>query len=288
MTHLQRRSVFRASLGPAWRSASAEAIRDAVGGRRVLITGASSGIGRATAVLLARHGAELIVLARRGQLLAALVAQIHAAGGRAEAVPCDLADPEAVAAAIATIGPQPVEIIVNAAGLSIRRSVTELVDRFDTVTRTISANYLGPVRLATGLLPATRSAAHGQLIEISTVTVDLPAPGWSAYAASKTAYDTWLRAAGPELLGDGVAVSSVHLPLVHTAGSAPTYGPRTPGLTADEAAEIIAAVIVRSPRVLIPWWARAGAAGWRLTRPLTDRVAGVLHARAFQRMGRPR
>lgn len=254
----------------------------------MLITGASAGIGRATAVLLAGHGAEVIVLARRPELLAELVSEIVTAGGRAEAVVCDLADPEALESAIAAIGPRPVEIIINAAGLSIRRSVAELQDRFDTVTRTMAANYLGPVRLATALLPATRSTGHGRLIEISTVSVDLPTPGWSAYAASKAAYDSWLRAAGPELLGDGVRVSSLHFGLVHTAGSAPTYGPMIPGLDIADAAEIIAAAIVRSPRVLIPWWARAGSAGWRLTRPVTDRVAGAAHGWVFRRLGRQR
>lgn len=288
MTTSGRRSLYRRSLGPAWRSAASAAIRDAVDGRRVLITGASSGIGRATASLLAEYGADVVVLARRADRLAELVSKIGDAGGRAEAVVCDLADPASVDAAIAVIGNRPVEIIINAAGLSIRRSLTELTDRFDTVTRTMNVNYLGPVRLATALLPATRAQGGGRLIEISTVTVDLPFPGWSAYAASKAAYDSWLRAVGPELLGDGVLVSSLHLPLVHTAGSAATYGPRTPGLTADEAAEIIAAAIVRSPRVLTPWWARAAAIGWRLSRPIADRVAGTVHARTFRRLGRPR
>lgn len=280
--------AYRHLLGPGWRPATPDRIRAVVADRRVLITGASGGIGRATAFLLARHGARVIVSARREHELAALVTEIETADGQAEAVVCDLADPASLEAAIDAIGPEPVSIIVNAAGLSVRRSLTELHDRFDTVTRTMAANYLGPVRLATELLPAARATGSGHLVEVSTVSVDLPAPGWSAYAASKAAYDTWLRAVGPELLLDGVAVSSVHFPLVHNDASARTYRRTTPGLDPVDAAEIIAATIVRTPRVLIPWWARIGAGGWRLARPFADRMAGTVHARSFRRHDRPR
>jgi short-subunit dehydrogenase len=278
--------LFRWALGPQWRPAPRSAVAEYVAGRRILITGASAGIGRACALLLADLGAPVALLARREQQLTAVADEITDAGGVAEVVVCDLSDPASIASAVQVINADPAEIIVNAAGLSIRRSVAETVDRFDTVTRTMACNYLGPVQLATGLLPAMRARGRGHLIEISTVSVDLPTPAWSAYAASKAAFDCWLRAVGPEVADDGISVSSLHFPLVHNDSSARTYPSWVPGLSPSDAASVVTAAILRRPRELSVWWARAAAHGWRCSRPLADRLAGRAHRGTFRRLGR--
>lgn len=149
-----------------------------------------------------------------------------------------------------------VDVVVSNAGKSIRRSLTDTTDRWHDVTRTNSVNYLGPVRLLTGLLPQMRDRGNGQVINVSTLNVDLPAAHWAVYSASKTAFEAWLRCVAPEIRVDGVATTSIHFPLVHTPMSAPTYGPWVPGLTAAQAAEVIGRVLVTRPRVLMPWWAR--------------------------------
>jgi NAD(P)-dependent dehydrogenase (short-subunit alcohol dehydrogenase family) len=149
--------------------------------------------------------------------------------------------------------------VVSNAGKSIRRSLTATEGRFHDVTRTDGVNYLGPVRLLSGLLPGMRARGVGHIVNVSSLNVDLPVAHWAAYSASKAAFESWLRCVAPEIRRDGVAVTSIHFPLVHTPMSAPTYGPRLPGLTAEAAAEVIARALVRRPRLLVPWWARPAA-----------------------------
>ena len=152
-----------------------------------------------------------------------------------------------------------VDVVVSNAGKSIRRSLADTTDRFHDVTRTNSVNYLGPVRLLSGLLPQMRERGSGQVINVSTVNVDLPVAHWAVYTASKTAFEAWLRCVAPEIRVDGVATTSIHFPLVHTPMSAPTYAPWVPGLTVAQAAEVVGRALVNRPRTLIPWWVRLAA-----------------------------
>lgn len=107
----------------------------------------------------------------------------------------------------------------------------------------------------------------------------LPGPGWSAYTASKAGFDVWLRSISPELR-PGVAVTSIHLPLTRTAMSAPTYaGSRLPALSAGDAATWVCRAVTDRPRVIAPWWGRAGAVLTSAAPATTDRLAAALWRR---------
>jgi NAD(P)-dependent dehydrogenase (short-subunit alcohol dehydrogenase family) len=235
-------------------------LRAAVSGKTVLVTGASYGLGAASARKLGAAGATVLLVARSEDKLAALAASINAGGGRAAAYPADLADDTAVAALVArlTENHPPMDVVVSNAGKSIRRSLHLQYDRPQDFERTIGVNYLGPVRLLLGLLPAMRRRGCGHIVSVSTVGVlTAPGPRWGAYLASKCAFDVWLRSVAPELRADGVHVTSVYMTLVHTPMSDPTPILRSmPGLSAEHAADIVAKAIIDRPDRVQPWWVR--------------------------------
>lgn len=246
------------ALGMGGIGPSAARLRASVAGKLVVVTGASRGIGAATAGRLALAGARVVLLARSAEALEERAARIRARGGEAHAVVCDLRDTDAAAAAariILDLGLP--DIVVSNAGHSIHRDLVDYADRFHDVTRTAGVNYLGPVALLLGLLPRMMERGSGQLVSVSSTSVAIPAPGWSVYGASKSAFEAWLRAIAPELASRGVATSSLRLPLVHTAMSASTYQ-GSPGLSARGAAQLVCRAIVDRPRLISPWWVRLG------------------------------
>ncbi|NUR69912.1 MAG: SDR family NAD(P)-dependent oxidoreductase [Hamadaea sp.] len=237
------------------------ALRRRVAGRVVLVTGASEGIGAATAVRLGAAGATVLLAARTESRLREVQATIEGAGGQAYVYPADLSDPEQAE----RLGEQilrehrRVDTVVCNAGRSIRRSVADTADRFHDVVRTTDLNYLGPVRLLLTLLPAMRANGGGHIVNVSTAGVLSPAQNWSSYLASKAAFDMWLRCAAPELRLDGVTVSSFYSGLVRTRMSAPTkFFRRYPAADPEEAASTVCRAVARRPRTLQPWWSRPG------------------------------
>lgn len=254
--HVPTRSLLcRAHLGPAWRSAPDSAIRDRVGGRVVLVTGVSSGIGRATAIALARAGAEVIGLARRETELHLLSDELAALGADATMINCDLGDPQQVDEAVGRLGNRPIDVMINNAGLSLHRRLDRARDPVSDLTRSVATNFTGPARLTTRLLP--QLPRHGQLVIVGSVSALVPTAGWAGYAGSKAGFDAWTRAVSAEVRHRGISTTTVQLPLVLTAMSAPTYRTRW-GLTVDQAASVLLAALVRRPRLLAPWWARIG------------------------------
>jgi len=258
---------------------SKKALREAVNGKVVLVTGASYGIGEATARELGAAGATVLLVARTRDRLEALEQQISQAEGRAFVYPTDLSDTESVGAMAATVLKRHhhVDVLVNNAGKSIRRSVELSFDRFHDFERTIGVNYLGPVKLVLALLPSMRARGHGQIVNVSTSGVRMPpAPRWSAYVASKSAFDVFIRTVALEVARDGVTVSSVYMPLVHTRMSAPTPAFRyMPGLTADEAAGLVCKAIVERPKEITPWWVSPLEAGSAVTRRPWEAAMGI-------------
>ncbi len=253
-------TAFRYLLGPGWWAPSPERLHRAVDGRVVLITGASSGIGAATAIRLAAAGAHVLLVARRAELLDQVRSKVVAAGGRADTFATDLSDLEAVDALVVAVLERhgTVDVVINNAGKSIRRSLADTTDRFHDVTRSNDLNFLGPVRLLTGLLPAMQARRRGHVVNISTVSVDVPAAHWAVYTAYKSAFEGWLRCIAPEVLVDGITTTSMHFPLVHTPMSEPVYA-KMPGLSADDAAGAIARALVTRRRLVCPWWVRLAA-----------------------------
>jgi len=215
-------------------------------GRTVLVTGASSGIGEATARAAAARGAHVVLVARRADELARVSASIEAAGGRASTYVADLTDLDAiddlVARVLAEVGT--VDYLVNNAGRSIRRSLELSYDRFHDFERTMAINYFGPVRLTMGLLPAMRAQRFGHVVNIVTWGVQMKAPKFAAYIASKTALDTWSRIAGRETYADGVTFTNMRFSLVATAMVVPTdaYDNRTSMSAEQAAAKVVRAL----------------------------------------------
>ncbi len=233
-------------------------LRERISGKTVLVTGASFGLGEATARSLAEAGATVLLVARSGERLDEIAAEIETAGGVAFAYAADLSDEAAVEELVKTIADRhgAPDVIVSNAGKSMRRSLHLQYDRFHDFERTIGVNYLGPIRLLLGLLPLMRERGSGQIVNISTIGVRIaPGPRWGAYQASKGAFDVWLRSVAPELAADGIAVSTVYMALIYTRMSAPTPIMRMlPGLYPGEAAGIVSRAIVRRPRAIAPWW----------------------------------
>ena len=147
-------------------------------GKRVLITGSSSGIGEAGAEQFAAAGAEVILVARRANLLDAVAARISAHGGTATAIACDLSEFDAVDALCDTVEQRfgGVDILVNNAGRSIRRSLAESLDRWHDVERTMTLNYYSPLRLIRGLAPGMIERGDGHIINVATWGVLTEAP----------------------------------------------------------------------------------------------------------------
>ncbi len=256
-------------------------LRREVAGKVVLITGASSGIGEASALRLGAAGATVLLVARSVDKLDAVRDQIVAGGGSAFVHPCDMGDTDRVAELAESVLAQHdhVDVVVNNAGVSIRRWIAQSYDRFHDFERTINVNYLGPVRLLLGLLPSMRERGSGHIVNVATMGVDFPPMRWSAYIASKSAFEVWLSGAAPEILVDGVTVTSIHMQLVRS----PMLGPfrmwrYIPGMSTEEAAGMVARGVALRPRRIAPIWARIGG-------PVTSLAQGGVE-RAFARQAR--
>ena len=219
-------------------------------GRTTVVTGASSGIGEATARQVAARGSTVLLVARRTEELERLRDEIEAAGGRAAVYPCDLADGEAVDALVKQLLEDhgAVDYLVNNAGRSIRRSLHLSYDRFHDFERTMAINYFGPVRLTLGLLPAMREQRFGHVVNIVTWGVQIKAPKFAAYIASKTALDTWSRIAGRETYGDNVTFTNMRFGLVRTDMVVPTGSIEDrQGISAEQAAARVVRALEERP-----------------------------------------
>ena len=226
-------------------------------GKTVLITGASYGIGECLAESLAETEAHLLLVARTADKLHEVRQKVEAKGGRADVLPCDLRNEEDLHRLLDTLHqlPDGIDVVVNNAGKSIRRSIFDSLDRFHDFTRTMSLNYYGPVQLLLSLIP-TLVARKGHVIDVSAVNVLLaPAPKWAAYQASKTAFDQWFRCVGPELNARGVSTTSIYLPLVRTRMIEPTQAYKNmPAMQPEQVAHLICQVINSRRRTYGPWW----------------------------------
>ena len=266
------------------RDSDPDRLRRAVSGATILVTGASYGLGEATARKLAAAGARVLLTARTADRLDQIVASISAAGANATAYPADLADADATHELAQRITEEhgALDVIVTNAGKSLRRSLELQYDRPQDFQRTIDINYLGPIRLLLGLLPLMRQNRRGHVVNISTIGVRIaPGPRWGAYQASKGAFDIWLRSVAPELHRDNVAVTSTYMALIHSRMSAPTpVMHRLPGLHPHQAADVVAKAIIDRPRSLAPWWAApANVLAAALPGPV-DRAMRVMYRRS--------
>jgi NAD(P)-dependent dehydrogenase (short-subunit alcohol dehydrogenase family) len=228
-------------------------LRNALDGKVVLVTGASSGIGRAVALEVARHGARVMLVSRTKEKLDELKAEIAKEKGKAFVYPTDLADMDACGRMLDRVLKEhgQVDILVNNAGRSIRRSMQNSYDRFHDFQRTMQLNYFGAVKLMLGVLPVMRERKSGHVINIASIGAQAYPPRFGAYVASKAALAALSRCTGPEVSDDGIAITNVYMPLVRTPMIAPTGMYKNfPTISPEEAAEMVmGAILSRPPEV---------------------------------------
>lgn len=219
-------------------------------GQTVVLTGASSGIGAEAARKLARLGATVCILARREDELASVAADITFAGGSVHTYPVDLTDAEQTTAVIARLldDHDRIDALVNNAARSIRRPIAESVDRMHDFERTMAINYFASVRLTLGLLPRFLEQGHGHVVISSSMSTQIPIPLFSAYLASKSALESFIRSLVAEQGSAGISATTVHFPMVRTEMSGQTaIYQAMPMMSADKAANWIVKAIVDKP-----------------------------------------
>ncbi len=248
-----------------------EAVRE----KRVLITGASSGIGRATAVKVAAAGGIPLLVARNVEKLEELRAEIVAAGGVAYVYATDISDMDEIDRLIQRVKDdhRHVDMLVNNAGRSIRRSIALSYDRFHDFERTMQLNYFGAVKLIIGLLPQMRARGFGHIVNISSIGVQTNPPRFSAYVASKAALDAFTRVVATETIGDGVTFTTIHMPLVRTPMIAPTkLYDAFPTITPEEAADMICEALRTRPKHMGTTLGTTGEVLYALAPGVVDRI----------------
>ncbi len=225
--------------------------QEAVAGKHILITGASSGIGRETARKIADVGGVPLLVARDVERLEEVRAEIVARGGTAYVYAANLSDMDDIDRLLARVfADQPaIDALVNNAGRSIRRSINLSYERFHDFERTMQLNYFGAIRLILGLLPHMSERHRGHIVNVSTIGVQTNPPRFSAYVASKAALDAFTRVVASEVIGDGVTFTTIHMPLVRTPMIEPTKMYKAfPTLSPEEAADMICEALRSHPK----------------------------------------
>jgi thioester reductase-like protein len=247
----------------------------AIKGKRVLITGASSGIGRATALKVAAAGGIPLLVARNVEKLEEARAEIVAAGGVAYVYAADISDMEEIDRLIERVKDDHryVDMLVNNAGRSIRRSIGLSYERFHDFERTMQLNYFGAIKLIIGLLPQMRARGFGHIVNISSIGVQTNPPRFSAYVASKAALDAFTRVVASEVIGDGVTFTTIHMPLVRTPMIAPTkLYDAFPTITPEEAADMICEALRTRPKHMGTTLGTTGEVLYALAPGVVDRI----------------
>jgi thioester reductase-like protein/short-subunit dehydrogenase len=219
-------------------------------GRHVIITGASSGIGRASALAVAERGATVFALARNAEALDDLVAEIRAQGGQAHAFTCDVTDSTSVEHTVKDILGRfgHVDYLVNNAGRSIRRSVVNSTDRLHDYERVMAVNYFGAVRMVLALLPHWRERRFGHVVNVSSAGVQARNPKYSSYLPSKAALDAFSDVVASETLSDQITFTNIHMPLVKTPMIAPSHRLNAvPAISPERAAAMVVRGLVDKP-----------------------------------------
>ena len=248
--------------------------------RRVVITGASSGIGRATAIQVARLGGVPLLVARRTDTLEEVKRDIERAGGQAWVYSCDITQAESVDTLVKQLlnDHDGIDMLVNNAGRSIRRSVKLSYDRFHDFERTMSINYFGAIRLILGLLPHMAERRFGHVVNVSSIGVQANPPRFSAYVASKAALDAFSRIVATETYGDGVTFTTIHMPLVRT----PMIGPTKlydafPTISPEDAAEMVVRALTERPKAINTRLGTFGEVAYALAPKAVDQLLHVAY-----------
>jgi len=213
-------------------------------GRRILVTGASSGIGAALARELARAGAIVGLCARRTELLHDVLSECRQWVPACRSWTVDLSDTEAVPDFVQRVEAElgDIDVLVNNAGLSLNADAGSIP--WGDVEYLTRLNYLAPVRLTQAVLPGMRARHSGQVLAVSSMAARLSTPGEAAYAAAKAALATYFEALAAELLGSGVSVHLVFPALIDLTDG--VDGDDSLADTADGTIRIPASVMARA------------------------------------------
>ena len=247
-------------------------------GKTVLITGASSGIGKTVAMKAAAAGATTLLVARTPEKLDETRNEIEAAGGKAQVYRCDLSDEAACDALVSQVLSDHggVDVLINNAGRSIRRSVHMSYDRFHDFQRTMQLNYFGSLKLILGFLPGMRENKRGHIINVSSLGCVTNVPRFSAYLASKAALDQLCRSIASEIISDNVAITTVYMPLVRTPMIKPTkIYDSFPAITPDEAANLVVNSVIDRPKRVTTKLGNFSQAAQIVAPKLVDRILNV-------------
>lgn len=223
-------------------------------GKAVLITGASSGIGRAAAVEMGRQGARVALVARREDLLAEVARDVRAAGGETLVLPADVTDRDAAAAAVAETAREwgAVDVVVANAGVGVTRPAHKL--RIDDIERMMRVNYLGAVYVILAALPAMVERKSGQVVGVSSLAAFRGLPGSAGYSATKAALTAFLESVRIDVRPHGVIVTTVHPGFVRTPMTAPNKHPMPFLMDVDKAAKVmVAGIRAGRSEVNFPW-----------------------------------
>jgi NAD(P)-dependent dehydrogenase (short-subunit alcohol dehydrogenase family) len=225
----------------------------AIKGKKILITGASSGIGLETALKVGDAGGEVLLVSRTREKLEEVASQVEERGGTAHVHPCDLSDLDDIDRLAEEVLREHggIDILINNAGRSIRRSVARSYDRMHDFERTMQLNYFGALKLILAFLPGMRERKSGHIINVSSIGVQTNTPRFSAYVASKAALDAFSRCVAPEVVGDNVKFTTIYMPLVRTPMIAPTDIYKAfPTLTPEEAGQMLCDAMIDKPKRL--------------------------------------
>jgi NAD(P)-dependent dehydrogenase (short-subunit alcohol dehydrogenase family) len=273
-------------------------LASAVQGKRVMITGASSGIGLETALKVGEAGGEVLLVSRTREKLEEVAREVEERGGVAHVHPCDLSDLDDIDRLAQEVLDEHggVDVLVNNAGRSIRRSVARSYDRFHDYERTMRLNYFGALKLILAFLPGMRERKSGHVINVSSIGVQTNTPRFSAYVASKAALDAFSRCAAPECVGDNVKFTTIYMPLVRTPMIAPTDIYKAfPTLTPDEAAQMLCDAMIDKPKKMASRLGTFGEVLYTLSPKSVDIVLNTAYnlfpdsraARGDERDGKP-
>jgi thioester reductase-like protein len=247
----------------------------AVNGKTVVITGASSGIGKSAAMKIAAAGGIPLLVARSMDKLEETKREIEDAGGTAYAYSADLSDMDAIDTVVKEMLAEhaAIDMLVNNAGRSIRRGITLSLDRFHDYERTMQLNYFGAIKMVMSLLPHMQERRFGHIVNVSSIGAQTNPPRFSAYVASKAALDAWTRVVASELIGDGVTFTTIHMPLVRTAMIAPTkIYDSFPTISPDEAADLICEAIRAKPKTINTRLGTFGEVAYALAPKAVDQI----------------
>jgi short-subunit dehydrogenase len=248
--------------------------------KRILITGASSGIGREVALKVGEAGGTVFLVSRTRETLEEVAKEVEELGGTAHVHPADLADTDDIERMANEVIDEHggVDILVNNAGRSIRRSVHFSYDRFHDFERTMQLNYFGALRLILTFLPGMRERKSGHIINISSYSAQMNTPRFSAYAASKSALDSFSRCLAAEMVDDNVHITTIYMPLVRTPMIAPTGIYKSfPALEPPEAAQKVADAMMDKPKRISTRLGTFTQATYALSPKTFDQIANALY-----------